>query len=350
MKALWVVTPFVKQFASGNNPERALLQYPIASTRMRTAVAALEWKRGGNENVFCDPETSSPGEDIDWAGVKACIVPKFFADTPLEPWYRLCVTAKDHRCPLVIDISDYPFKKAPVIQSFYSEVLKICDAVVANSERMADLMAPHVSRRPLVIEDAILGPTRNPEFAPARRLGLLWFGHPTNLQYLVSCLNSLAQFATQRPCGLTLLTEGEAGAEKVTQDINTRFAPALQARFEEWTLESMASLLLKSDLVLIPNDPSNPLKAGVSANRIAETFRAGRFPVASPMPSYLPFSDCAWLGEDLTEGIRWALENPGEVRARIRRGQALVKEQFAAEKIGQQWCALFENLGNFHNL
>lgn len=343
MRALWMVTPYVKQFATGDNPEQILLRYPIANTRMRTAVAAVEWKRAGNDNLLWDPEATGADRDVDWATVNVCIVPKFYAATSLEKWYRACLTAQENHCPIIIDISDYPFEKAPVIRSFYSEVLKICDAVVVNSERMADLMTPHVSQRPIVIDDALLGPVRPAEFTPAKRLGLLWLGHPTNLRYLAACLDALARFAAQRPCRLTIVTEGEAGAEKIMQDINARFAPALQARFVEWTLESMAEALQKCDLVLIPNDPSNPVKAGVSANRIAEALRAGRFPVASPVPAYLPFSDCGWLGDDLTDGIRWALANPSEVRARIRQGQSRVAERFEAQKIGQQWCALLDS-------
>jgi glycosyltransferase involved in cell wall biosynthesis len=346
MKALWIVTGGVKHLASGTDPEQALLSCTVASTRMRTAVAALEWKRGGNGNHFWDPQTTGAGEDIDWASVNICIVPKFHFDVPLEPWYQACLTARDNRCPLVLDICDYPFKKNPVVQAFYTQALKICDAVVVNSERMAELMAPHVSRRPVVIDDAILGTMRNTEFAPAGRLRLLWFGHGTNLRYLDPCLEALVRFAGQRPCRLTIVTEGGFGAEAVTQDMDARFAPALEARFVEWSLEAMAAALRRCDLVLIPSDPSDPFKAGVSANRIAEALKAGRFPVASPVPSYLAFSDSGWLGDDLTEGIQWALANPVEVRARIRRGQALVSEKFAPERIGQQWRALFENLAS----
>jgi glycosyltransferase involved in cell wall biosynthesis len=353
MRALWIVTGGVKRLASGTEPELALLSCPVASTRMRTAVAALEWKRGGNENLFWDPETTGTGEDIDWASVNVCVVPKFHFNVAPELWYQACQSARNNRCPLVLDICEYPFKKDPAaqafysgIQAFYTEALKICDAVVVNSERMAELMASHVSRRPVVIDDAILGVMRNAEFAPAGRLRLLWFGHGTNLRYLDKCLEALVRFAGQRPCRLTVVTEGGFGAEAVTRDIDARFAPALEVRFVEWSLEAMAAALRRCDLVLIPSDPSDPFKAGVSANRIAEALKAGRFPVASPVPSYLVFSESGWLGDDLTEGIQWALANPIEVRARIRRGQALVSEKFAPERIGQQWRALFENLAS----
>ncbi len=55
-----------------------------------------------------------------------------------------------------------------------------------------------------------------------------------------------------------------------------------------------------------------------------------------------------WLGSDLIEGIKWSLANRGEVLARLRRGQALVSEKFAPEKLGRTWRAFFESLVHLH--
>jgi glycosyltransferase involved in cell wall biosynthesis len=346
-RALWIVTAGIQKLASGSEPEQRVLECGIASARLRTAVAALEWKRAGNTNIFWHPGAGGSTQGIDWASADVCIVPKFYFNEAPEPWHQACLAARNSRCPLVIDVTDFPFaSEYDVIRAFYFEALKICDAVVVNSERMAEFIAPHVSRTPVVIEDAILGMMRNPEFAPAGRLRLLWFGHATNLRYLNAWLDRLRRFAMQKPCRLTVVTESGSGAREVIQNIDARCAPALEARFVEWSLEAMAAALRRCDIVIIPSDPSDPFKAGVSANRIAEALKAGRFPVASPLPSYLPFAEAAWLGADLIEGIKWALANPAEVRARIRRGQSLVSEKFAPERIGRQWRELFEKLVN----
>jgi hypothetical protein len=98
--------------------------------------------------------------------------------------------------------------------------------------------------------------------------------------------------------------------------------------------------------VLIPSDPADPFKAGASANRIAEALNAGRIAVASPLQSYLQFADAAWLGQDLVAGIRWALANRDEALARVRRGQALIREKFAADRIGRQWHDLLAGLAS----
>jgi len=346
VKALWLAGGTAASFAAGEYPENGILECPLASVRLRMGAAAREWKRRGNENVFWDPGGAGNGGQIDWHAFDVCIGAKYFFDFPLEPWLAACHAARRSRARLVMDICDYPFEKPHTVQAFYGEALNLCDAVIVNSERMAELMAPHVRQRPSVIEDAVLGAMADAAFAPAARFELLWFGHPTNLPYLDAALDALAQFAARRPCRLTVVTQDGAEVKHWIAAINGHFTPALETRFVSWSLQSTRAALHECDLVLIPSDPSDPLKAGASANRLAEALNAGRFPVASPLRSYLPFADAAWLGQDFVEGIRWALANPGDVLARIRRGQALVAERLAGDRIGGQWVDLLNGLAS----
>lgn len=344
LKALWLVPPIAARLATGEHPERGLLECPLASIRLRAAVAALEWKRQGNESLFCIPGAADDARAVDSSGASICFVTKFTFDAPLEAWLAACRSAQHGHCRLVIDITDYPFEKRPPIPEFYAEALKIGDAVVVNSERMAEMIAPHTPRRVAVIDDAILGEMGRPQFAPGERLELLWFGHPTNLDFLEARFEALAQFARQRRCRLTIVTEGGREAADWTNGIPARYGYAFETRFIPWSLAAQTAALRECDLVLIPSDAADPFKAGASANRIAEALNAGRFPVASPLQSYRQFADAAWLGEDLIAGIRWALANRDEVLARVSRGQALVREKFAAEGVGRRWGDLFEEL------
>jgi glycosyltransferase involved in cell wall biosynthesis len=311
---------------------------------LRIAVAALEWRQCGNENLFLDPAEIDYARPIGWETGGICVVPKYYYDSPFKPWLDACSAAKSRGCRLVIDICDYPFKKPAPVPAFYSGALKICDAVVVNSERMAELMTAHSAHRPLVIEDAILANMGEPAFSPRERVELVWFGHPTNFAYLDASIEALAGFASRRHCRLTVVTEEIAPIKRWTQAINARLGPTSHARLIPWSLEAQGDALRECDLVLVPSDPADALKAGASANRIAEALNAGRFPVASPLPSYLAFANAAWLGQSLVQGVEWALANREEVLARIRRGQALVREKFAADRIGRQWCELLESL------
>ena len=347
MDALWVVPPVVAAEGSRAQPEAALLASHIASVRLRAGVASSAWRHAGHRNDLLNPEDAAAVAGVNLAAAKLCIVGKFFLDSDPAAWLDACARMKKSGGRLVLDICDYPFaEKPPAVTRFYTEALRLCDAVTVNSARMAELMTPHALQAPQVIEDAILAPAQRPEFAPDKRLELLWFGHPSNLRYLDRTLDALVHYGEKQSCRLKVVTAPEHGIEQAVQALNARCAPRFEVRFIPWSIEATRVALRQCDLVLIPGDPADPLKSGVSSNRLGEALQAGRLPVASPLASYLPFGDAAWLGDDLVAGIAWAMANRGEVLVRIRRGQDLVGETLTAAKIGQQWCALLEGLAN----
>ncbi len=346
MDALWLIPPSVAQdFAPGANPERALLASHLASTRLRTGVAARAWKAANHRNFYAVPDDPESMAQIDFAAVRLCIVGKLFLDVSPEAWLAASVHAREAGAKIIIDICDFPFeRKPPAMVHFYQSALRMADALTVNSQRMAELIEPYASRAPQVIEDAILAPSRRPEFSPGKVLELLWFGHINNVQYLERMFDALiAHSATQR-CRLNLVCEPGRGLEQAVQQISANYAPQLTARFTPWSLEATQAALRQSDIVLIPGDPHDPFKSGVSSNRLAETIQAGRLAVASPLASYLPFQDSAWLGEDLVAGIRWAMANRGEALLRIRHGQQRVAERLDLAVIGGLWRQLFDEL------
>jgi hypothetical protein len=184
-----------------------------------------------------------------------------------------------------------------------------------------------------------------PRFAPAGRLNLLWFGHPSNLRFLEPWINALIERGP-RPCRLTVVTEDGYGVREAAANLSAQLAPSFEMVFVEWSLQATRRELERCDLALLPSDPRDPRKSGASANRLAEVLQAGRFAVASPLHSYLAFSESAWVGENLLDGLQWSLANPSSVMARILKGQALVREKYAMDAIGHQWLAFFAALNS----
>lgn len=342
MDALWLVPEFVVQPASDAQPEALLLSSHVASVRMRSGVAAAAWQRVGHRNLLLAPENPATTGNPDITSARICVVGKFLAEAAPAAWLEAIGGVKAAGGRVIVDVCDYPFaKKSPAVVHFYEQALPQCDAVTVNSTPMAEMMAPHAPHPPLVIEDAILGEARAPQFAPQAVLKLLWFGHQSNLRYLEPVIDALIAYSGQQRCRLEMVTTPGFGVEQAAQHINAHHGSRLEVRFTPWSPEATRIALRQCDLVLIPGDPHDPLKAGVSSNRLAEALQAGRLPVASPMASYLPFSDAAWLGDDLIAGIGWAAAHPDEVLARIRCGQSRVADTLSADVVGRQWCSLF---------
>ena len=97
-------------------------------------------------------------------------------------------------------------------------------------------------------------------------------------------------FNQQRTCLLHRLPEAFEQAEKESPHI----AYQLQ------------KLLADSDIALLPSNPRDISKAGVSHNRLVDALRGGVVPIASPMPSYLELSESSLIGSDFSEMIEYA--------------------------------------------
>ena len=65
----------------------------------------------------------------------------------------------------------------------------------------------------------------------------------------------------------------------------------------------------KAHIAIIPSDPSDPLKAGVSHNRIVDACRGGCIAIANPMQSYKDLSDITLLGNNMTALLNEATHN-----------------------------------------
>lgn len=340
---LWLIMPMLTPYARGATAEQALLQCELASARLRMAVAASAWRASGGANRFVEGTACKSASDFSAAGV--CVVPKFTGDLPLPAWLQAVHAVKQQGMRLVIDICDYPFRTDKgAVPAFYLAALQLADAVVVNSARMAEQMTPHFRGAVTVIEDAVLGVPAVPRFEPGARLQLLWFGHPSNLRFLEPWIHRLIEQGP-RPCRLTVVTQDGYGAREAAASLTTELAPAFEMRFVAWSLETTRRELALCDIVILPSDPADPRKSGASANRLAEVLLAGRFAVASPLRSYLAFTESAWVGENLLDGLQWSLTNPASVMARIHNGQALVREKYARDAIGRQWLDLFAAIG-----
>ena len=81
------------------------------------------------------------------------------------------------------------------------------------------------------------------------------------------------------------------------------------------------------------------------ANRLIAAIAAGRFCVATALPSYRAFADHALLVDSLAEGIDAACAMPPDRIARaVREGQEVVVRCFTPEVVGRRWVEVLSAL------
>lgn len=329
-------------------PTRALMRLGYDARTFTTsgdASAATRAAASAKRVVFGEMFPTEGG----WAGTAAT-------------YRRILAAIPDPRSRVVFSIADDHFDN-PDFRGFYAEALPECRAVTTVSERLAETLAKFTARPVRVAPEPSEGErgapqafvTRKPP-APlawlARRIGLssdlwrvrlLWFGYPANLPPLLELIPALEALARRHPLMLTCVTSPVAEIAALMSAARTRESSALRVQFIAWSPRAMPQIIESNDMVLIPSAYRDPVKQAKSPNRLVAGLHGGRFVVAHPLPAYAPYAAFAWIGEDLREGIEWAIKHPREVVERIARGQAYVDQRHSAEAVARFWLDVLDS-------
>lgn len=251
------------------------------------------------------------------------------------------------RIPLYADLSDdYAaigrMVDKPFLEHYQRTVASACELTVP-CQALADRLAGVAGKGIHVIEDPWESPRANPPREALRDpLRVCWFGTlgPVNISVVESGLLQIAKRLAGKRVVVDVVT-GEIRRELVRHIGERLFEcnPLFTTRFVPWSLEATWRAIEECDVVALPQERGEGMGNVKSHNRLVETIRGGRLAVASPIPSYQELADYAWLGEDLGEGVAWALEHPQAARERVAAGQAHITERFSPEVVGRKWAA-----------
>jgi hypothetical protein len=230
---------------------------------------------------------------------------------------------------------------APFLRSYQATLLAHHDVVVP-CKALQDHLAIAAHKSVTVVEDPYESPVaRAPRASASEPVRLCWFGTlgAANLDLLAGSLEGIARGMRDAALQIEVVTH-RTRAEMV-RGLATRLArahPRFGVTFTEWSLENTWAAIDRSDFVVLPQDHLEAAGRVKSHNRLVEAIRGGRLALASPIPSYLELADYAWVGEDLGEGLRWALTHSDEALQRLLAGQRAVEARFAPAAIGAQWA------------
>jgi hypothetical protein len=359
MRICWIVrVPIV---------ERAGQPYsPLAGVRMRVLTPVMELQRAGvDAHISQLPDSGVPDgtalrvlESCNAVGLGPILpAPGQSIDDSAAAVFKLLEHLQQCGIKTFADIHDDHFE-VPGRVRYFTGLVERADAVFVNSAAMAELVAKYTPRPLKVIGDPYEGPRGDVRFDPAAgrswmdkimpwrapRLQLAWFGHQSNLQPAYDLAQSIADVRIAWPVSLTLVSRDGFGAREVGEIFNHHHGGRCRVNFVDWSPEATRDALAACDLAVVPADPGLRKTAVKSPNRVVEVLRAGRLPIAYPIPGYMEFADYGWIGEDLVAGIVWAMQHRSDVCARIRAGQNYVERNFSPEAIGAQWLAALPSL------
>ncbi|HET9149341.1 MAG TPA: hypothetical protein VFO61_02575 [Alphaproteobacteria bacterium] len=251
--------------------------------------------------------------------------------------------AEERRFRFIYDTCDPAHADSnPSVAQVQALLLRQADLVTCVTAELATDLATITERPIRVIDDTIDCPPAPPRSSPGDPVRIVWFGWMSGLRFS-NLENQLAHIQTALP-------DRRFECLVLSQDLPAEWFTTIDAFLRQkgkgdvrvvhrrWDLPEAWDIIADHDIALIPHD----LEADGSArfkshNRLTTAIRRGVFAAASPIPAYRPLSDYCWLGDNLAEGVAWALAHPEEARARITAGQARIDALYGPEAVGARW-------------
>ena len=102
--------------------------------------------------------------------------------------------------------------------------------------------------------------------------------------------------------------------------------------------------LRRANISLIPSDPTDPLKQGISHNRIVDALRSGCLPIASPLKSYQELSKVSVLGNDFEHLLFLATKEYARLISKHSFYRPKYLDPFSPRNNIQNWASLWESV------
>jgi len=239
----------------------------------------------------------------------------------------------------------------------YASVFPRAAGLTAASRYVAARLRPLAKRPVAVVADTYAGTPWEPRAARPRRrsrvlewlaaragvaadawrMRLLWIGEADGVASIIELAPQLERLGREIPLALRCLCAAGTGLDALVEGLHEDDPDALRLSIEAFSPIALAHALAACDLVLLPG----PSRAHPSS--LLAALRAGRFAISHPDPGYEDLAEFAWTGNDLEEGIRWALTHPLDVLERLHRAKDPIERLHAPAAVARHWAGIFQD-------
>lgn len=303
----------------------------LASVRLRTAVGIQAAQALGRKSMLSDGRTVIRASHA--------IVGKIdYVTDPDRParWLARMRRLKADKTQLIVDYTDHHLSGQTPAADFYSEALALADTIVTSSEKLCAHVHAHTGRQAIMIDDPIELPIQAPAVRDHALKTLFWFGHASNLPYLVDYLQQ--RYRSTRKRRLIIMTNLHPLPEPYQQVLEAPHLQQLEIVVVPWRLEDMLAAASLADVCIIPAGVNDPRKSGASANRLLTSLALGLPTAADVLDSYAPwqphFADLADADIDAL------LDAPQASFPDVLAAQALIARDHTLAAADQRWQAL----------
>jgi len=253
-------------------------------------------------------------------------------------WINQIEEQKKMGTKILLDYTDDHLNFKSPMTSFYERSLTYINTAITSSAFLAYKLKQKSKISVEIIPDAIEVPIFKPKIRENDSRNILWFGHASNINYLIEFINTFKNM--KQKTTLFILTN-EQGVNIFNQ---TKFNidKSLSIQLGLWSIQAMINTSKVCDVIIIPSDPSDPKKAGVSSNRLITALALGLPTAASIMESYKEYNE--YFTDIDSEKFIELIDNPDKFHLQVLEAQNRIIPQFTQEAIGQKWINFFEKL------
>jgi hypothetical protein len=304
----------------------------VASIRLRAAVGATAAKESGCTNQFPDGY-AAPSPQVIVVGK----IDNISDPNRAERWINRLISKKSS-AKIIVDYTDHHLARNTENARFYRAALDLCDHVICSSRMLVQNLASHYNGPTSIIEDPIEVPILAPRKKGNTVPTALWFGHGSNLPYLIDFLCN--GYSYSNPARLIAMTNLYPLPEELTTILNRPNLDNLEINIVPWSRDEMIQAAHLADMCWIPAGVTDPLKSGASSNRLLTALALGLPTAADPLDSYQSFSNI-YMNLRSNE-IMSAITNPAPLFEKVKIAQNVISRNYTDEKIRQKWASMIE--------
>ena len=325
----------------------------LASFRLQLHPALIACQKLGYQIEIWSLHNSHPEHLEEIKNVDLCIVGKISTNREqLANEFTMINLAflarlKRQQVPILLIYSDHHCCKKDTIGYFYKVIVGLANAIVCPTKRLVKELKSYASENITYhqIEDSWhFDETNDLEWEPKiNHINLLWFGATSNIQYLIDAFPKLIlSVNTSRDIKLTILSTKIAHAQfHKSIDHNIIGIKNWKISYRLWDSNQQPLQLRRelgnAQLTLLPSDPKDPSKCGVSHNRFVDAIRGGTIPIASPIESYLELSELGLISDDLPSMINYAEDNMTRIWEKIKLIRDKKLARFSPQRNHENW-------------
>jgi len=260
-------------------------------------------------------------------------------DNEFKKWLYIAQYTKSQGGKVFLDFTDNHLLSSSPLYSKYCNIIKHCTHATTSSYYLKKTLGEYFKGCVTVIEDPLEIDPMPPRNKYNDVLTGLWFGHASNINFLLNFL--IEKVKVENKLKFIVMTNINSNINNIFKDVRKILPAKIELILIEWSIIDMQKAARHSDFAILPTDPNDPRKAGVSSNRLITALSLGLPCFANIVESYNQYSKYA-IPIDTFESIDFTFHR--ETFANIEYFQKHISPIYSRQAMIRKWEDFFKSI------